>query len=314
MTDEAVLVTGAAGLIGRTVLARLRADGRRAVGIDLAPKPGQGGVEPADLTDIHRLHAIAAKAEIGAVVHCGAVSGPMVMVDNPYGIIQANVVGTANVLELARVRGLRRVVFCSSLSSYGPTAAPADPAQLLDETTPLQPSSVYGATKVACEALLLGYRSQHKLDAVSIRLSWVYGPGRTTDCVIRSLVQDCQAGRPARIPFGRDFPRQYIHVEDAAAALLAALDADRCPRPAYNATGGSSFTLGEIGDQVRAVLGGGDIAIGPGADPLDDYQHRFDISAIAADLGYRPGVALPDGIRSYAAWLAGSVTPTETRS
>jgi UDP-glucuronate 4-epimerase len=151
---------------------------------------------------------------------------------------------------------------------------------------------------------LAGYRLQHELDAVSIRLSWVYGPGRTTDCAIRSLIQDCQAGRPARMAFGRDFPRQYIHVDDAAAALLAALDADRCPQPAYNATGGTIFTLGEIGSQIRDVLGTGDIEIGPGADPLDDYQHRFDISAIAADLGYRPRIALRDGIRSYAAWLA----------
>jgi nucleoside-diphosphate-sugar epimerase len=303
MTDGAVLVTGAAGLIGATLLTRLQAANRAAVGIDRLVRPGQSGVEIADLTDIHRLHDIAARHRVGAVVHCGAVSGPMVMADNPHGIIQANVVGTANIIELARVRRLRRVVFCSSVSAYGPTTAPAD-GRALTEETPLRPSSVYGATKVASEVLIAGYRRQHGLDAVSIRLSWVYGPGRTTACALRDMIEDARAGRPTRIAFGRDVERQYIHVEDAASALLAALDATVVALPAYTATGGSSLTLGAIAGIVAAAVGGAEIAIGDGADPDDDVQHPFDISAIARDLGYRPRIALADGIRSYAAWLA----------
>jgi UDP-glucuronate 4-epimerase len=115
------LVTGAAGLIGSSVLAKLRAQGRRALGVDLAPKPQQSDVERADLIDIHRLHMIARNAGVTAIIHYGAVSGPMVMIENPYGIIQANVMGTANILEFARIHRMRRVVFCSSASAYGPT-------------------------------------------------------------------------------------------------------------------------------------------------------------------------------------------------
>jgi len=303
MSQECILVTGAAGLIGRTVLARLKAANRAAVGIDLLPKPDQQDVETADLTDIHRLHAIAAKHDVAAVIHCGAVSGPMVMTDNPYGIIQANVVGTANVIELARVRAMRRVVFCSSASAYGPTSEPPD-GRPLTEATPRHPSSVYGATKAACEHLIAGYRQQHGLDAVSIRLSWVYGPGRTTDCVIRTMIEDAQAGRSTRLPFGRDFHRQFIHVDDAVEALLAGLDAPACEGAAYNATDGAYLTLGEIAGLVSRLMDGTDIGLEPGPDPMDDVQHRFDISAIHRDLGFKPRVALEDGIRSYAAWLA----------
>jgi UDP-glucuronate 4-epimerase len=304
LTDERVtLVTGAAGLIGSAVLAKLRAQGRRALGVDLAPKPEQPDVERADLTDIHRLHAIARNAGVGAIVHCGAVSGPMVMIENPHGIIQTNVVGTVNILELARIHRMRRVVFCSSASAYGPASGPLTPDGALDENTPLRPSSVYGATKVACEALIQGYRVQHKMDAVSIRLSWVYGPGRTTDCVVRTMIQNTLNGKATHLPFGREFPRQFIYVEDASDALIAALDAPVCPGAVYNATGGVSVTLGELAGLVRAALGGGDIVVEAGPDPLDDLQHRLDISAIARDLGFHPKVALPEGISRYAAWL-----------
>ena len=181
MSGDTVLVTGASGLIGHAVRARLAAAGRPVLGVDMAAKPGQAPVAIADLGDVHRLHALAAAHAVGAVVHCGAVLGPMVSVDNPYAIVQTNVVGTANILELARVRKLRRVVFCSSISAYGPTAAPATEAGV-PEDVPLAPSSVYGASKVAGEQLLASYRRQHGLDAVAIRLSWVYGPGRTTAC------------------------------------------------------------------------------------------------------------------------------------
>lgn len=302
MTKGGILVTGASGLIGQRVLCRLRESGRTATGIDIVARPGQSPVEIVDLADIHRLHAIAARDDIEAIVHCGAVSGPMVMIDNPYGILQINVVGTANVIELARQRKMRRFVFCSSTSAFGSTTAPTDPAGVPEEVI-LRPASVYGTTKVIGEQMLAGYRIQHGLDAVAIRLSWVYGPGRTTDCVIRTMIEDAQAGRPTRMDWGRDYPRQFIHVDDAAEALLAALDAETCAQPVYTATGGERLTLGDLAGIVRALLPEADIALRPGPDPLDDYHHLFDIRAIARDLGFRPRISLRDGILSYAEWL-----------
>jgi UDP-glucuronate 4-epimerase len=81
------------------------------------------------------------------------------------------------------------------------------------------------------------------------------------------------------------------------------LDAPVCPGAVYNATGGVSVTLGELAKLVRAALGRGDIVVEDGPDPLDDLQHRLDISAIARDLGFHPKVTLPEGISRYAAWL-----------
>jgi UDP-glucuronate 4-epimerase len=138
---------------------------------------------------------------------------------------------------------------------------------------------------------------------VSLRLSWVYGPRRTTDCIVRTMIEDALAGRPTRKPFGRDFHRQFIHVEDAARALVTALRTPRLPRQTYNVTGGTYLTLGQIGDIVRRVLPQADIALGEGPDPVDDRQHRFDVSAVQRDLRFTPEISLEQGVRAYAAWL-----------
>ena len=293
---ETILLTGAAGLIGRLIHRLLRERGDTVIAVDRA---GGKDIVACDLSEIHRLHELGASAM--SIVHCGAISGPMVARDNPYLIVTSNIVGTANILELARIRRMRRVVYCSSVSAYGNTPNGLDP---VPEDVPLMPTSVYGATKAAGEQLVNGYAIQYGVDGVSLRPSWVYGPGRTTDCAIRTMIEDAQAGRPTRFPFGRDFFRQYVHVEDVAAAILSALDAERLPRRSYTVTGDSFLTLGAVAATVRKVLPSADIELGAGPDPVDDIQARFDLSAAQADLGYRPRIELEAGVRSYSEWLS----------
>lgn len=304
MRDGAVLVTGASGLIGNAVRVMLEDRGRRVVAVDrMAAVVEDRPVAAADVTSVHRLHALAVEHRLDSVIHCGAFSGPMVARDDPAAIVEVNIVGTANVLELARVHRIRRVVFCSSVSAYGDTPPGLDP---VPEDVPLHPTSVYGASKAAGEALVDGYAAQHGVDGLSLRIGWVYGPRRTTDCAVREMILSAWAGRPHRLPFGRDFHRQYVHVEDAARALVLAADADGpLPRRAYTITGGTYATLGEIAGIVAATFPGADIEVAPGPDPVDDRQARFDIAAAERDLGYRPEVTLEAGITSYATWLGG---------
>ncbi len=293
---ETVLLTGASGLIGRYVHRMLRERGGKVVAID---RIAGDDVLACDLSEVHRLHELGSEA--AAIVHCGAISGPMVARDNPYLIVQSNIVGTANILELARIKAMRRVVYCSSVSAFGNTPAGLD---LVPEDVVLKPTSVYGASKAAGEQLLEGYRLQHGVDGVSLRPGWVYGPGRTTDCAIRTMIEDAQAGRPTSFPFGRDFHRQYVHVQDVADAILLALDAKDLPRRSYTINGGTYLTLGEVAAIVAKVLPSARIEMGPGGDPIDDVQARFDLSAAERDLGFRPRIGLEEGIRSYAGWLA----------
>ena len=302
MASGAVVVTGSAGLIGFAVASRLAREGRTVIGTDRIQPREDGGFPSTDaeLTDVHKLHAIC-RSDIESIVHCGAVSGPMLGRDNPRAVIETNIAGTANLLEIARQRGVR-LVFCSSTSAYGNTAAGLDP---VPEDAPLAADDVYGATKASGDILTRAYAAQTGLDACVLRFSWVYGPRRRTTCVVREMIKDAQAGQPTTLPYGRGFTRQYVYIDDVVSAVIAALDAGEIgPQRAFNITGGQRLEFGEIVDAVRAAVPQAQITLGEGADPEDQRHGRFDISAAARVLGWQPQVEFADGVRRYAGWLA----------
>ena len=302
MAAEAIVVTGSAGLIGFGVASRLAREGRAVIGTDrIQPREAGGFLSTdAELTDVHKLHDICS-GDIAAIVHCGAVSGPMLGRDNPRAVIETNVAGTANLLEIARQRGVR-LVYCSSTSAYGNTPAGLDP---VPEDAPLAANDVYGATKAASDIITRAYVAQTGLDAIVLRFSWVFGPRRRTACVVREMIQDAQAGRSTALPYGRGFTRQYVYIDDVVAAVIAAIDAGEFgSQRAFNITGGQRLEFGEIVDSVRKVLPEAQITLGEGADPEDQSHGRFDISAAARVLGWQPQVAFADGVRDYARWLA----------
>lgn len=171
------------------------------------------------------------------------------------------------------------------------------------EAAPQRPTSVYAASKAAGEQLVMAYSNEHGLEGVSLRLSWVYGPRRWTDCLIRTMISDALDGRPTRLDWGGDFHRQYVYLDDVVSAIELALQAEGIAQPVYNITGGSYLTIEQIAATVREVLPGADIHIGPGPDPVDSIQERIDISAAERDLGYRPQISLRQGIERYRQWL-----------
>lgn len=305
--EKRILVTGASGLLGRAVTRVLVAHRIPVLPIDRVPGRVETlNIERAELGDIHRLHQLASEGLAG-VIHCGGLSGPMVARDEPSSMVQVNIVGTANMLELARVHGARRFIYASSATVYGETGA-----SLIAEDSLPKPTSLYAASKLASEELVAAYSTQFGLEGASLRLSWIYGPRRTTDCAIRTMIEHAQAGRDINWDFGRNFPRQYMHVDDAAKALVQAYQADRLHQQIYNVSGGSRATLGEIGTIITNLLPGASISLGDGPDPLDVVQGPLDISAARRDLAYSPAIDLQTGIRSYAEWLSAASTAVPT--
>ena len=171
-----VLVTGAAGMIGGAVAKRLRMLGLDVIAVDVTDAgAGNLDIKLAPLEDLDRLRASVGSEPVNAIVHCGAISGPMLAKGDPPTIIRANVIGLTNVLALGLEHRIARFVFCSSIGVYG--NAPGGPGP---EYHTLKPTSLYGASKVAGEALLTGYaaeyRSQRRQPADRPRL-WA-GPKR----------------------------------------------------------------------------------------------------------------------------------------
>jgi UDP-glucuronate 4-epimerase len=302
-----ILVTGAAGFIGRPVAAALQAQGRPVVGTDILPA-GDAAFPfvRTDLADAEALGALVAAHEVKAVIHCGAISGPMLARDRPDLVVAVNIGGTTTLLEQARRRGMRRFVFCSSAQAYGDTG----PAPVREDS-PFNATDLYGASKAACDLVMRAYRAQYGLSAVALRISYAYGPGRSTACAVRSMLADALSERPTRLGWGAGHERAYLFIEDAVAGVIAALDAPAPTQAFYNLASSEGRTMDAIAAEVRALLPQADIVLGPGPNPLNYHRETLDIAAASRDFGWRPRFSLKTGLTAYLAWMRAQ--PTERR-
>lgn len=294
------LVTGAGGFIGRTLVSALVARGIDTVASDASP---DGEWIPCDVTDFDRLREVVNDEQIRTIIHCGAVSGPMVLADDPLTVWRINAGGTANVLEAARGAGVGRVVVCSSTEVYGATPG------RVDETTPANPASVYAASKLAAEQATFAWTRQHGLDALALRLAWIYGPGRTTETQLETLLVNARDGRETRIEGAETNWTHYLHVTDALDALITAALAPRLAHRLYNASSGRGVRMGDVVDTVRRLVPGTAVTW---SGAVDAQPAAIANDRIATDLGSVPKMALEDGLASYLHALAAPRGGAET--
>jgi UDP-glucuronate 4-epimerase len=290
-----VLLTGAAGLVGMAVRSALRAVDQAVVPIDVTDF-GRDDPELVvmPLDDRPILESLIRARDIRAIIHCGAISGPMLAKGQPLALVAANIDATALLLELARLHAMRRFVFCSSISVYGDVGAAA-----IDETTPLRPTSVYGATKVACEQLIGGFAAEYGIDGVSLRIARIYGPYRRANCHLKALLEDVVADRETEIPCDPGFIYHYVYVDDVARAILACLQAPRLPHRDYNVGSGEASTMPQILAAATAAVPELRARLTPGEDDVPDRQTAFDIRRIAEDLGWQPNHDIGRGMLAY---------------
>ena len=302
MSDGAILVTGIGGLIGGAVARRLQEEGRVVVGADRdALQHATYPVIAHDLPDPQRWHDIIVRFGVRKVVHAGSISGPMLMRDAPARLCDINLGGLLGLLEAARIHSLQRIVWFSSILAYGvrPDLSP------VAEESLLAPTTVYGATKAAGEALIRAFHAEHGVDAVALRVASCYGPGRTTSCLIRTLIEDGLAGRVTRVQEGPDRSRQHVFVDDVVDAACAALETTHLPQRAYNIGPGVMQSLDGIVSQVREAVPG--VSVELHQDGL--AWNRFALGALTIDaarrdLGFEPGTSLAEGARRTRSWVA----------
>ena len=306
MKSEPVLVTGVGGLIGAATVKRLVAEGVSVVASDRAPPPsidlGALGVPffAHDLPDPPRWDEVIERFGIRRVVHAGGVSGPMVLRDEPGRVCAINLGGLVGLLEAARRHRLGRIVWFSSINAYGdqPDLAP------VKENTTLLPNTVYGATKAAGEALILAYAAEHGVDAAALRVTSCYGPGRTTACLIRTLVADGLAGRTSRIHPMVGRTRQHIFIDDVVQAVQLVLNAAALRQRTYNVGPGRTQTLEEIVDQVRVAVPATNVTISSAGLAWNTFGlGPLAIDAAQRDFGFRPTVSIADGATAIRDWL-----------
>jgi UDP-glucose 4-epimerase len=254
-----------------------------------------------ELGDANRLHEIMATTKIRAIIHAGGASGPMVWPESPARVAAVNIGGLTDILEAARIHRVTRLVWFSSLLVYAQGAGDAP----VNEDTVLRPATVYGATKVAGEALLEAYARAHGVDGVALRVASCYGPGRTTNCFVRLLVENAQAGKPTVVPNLHARNRQHIHLDDVVAGTLAALDRPNLPSRAYNIAPGAVMSSAEVAAEIGSAIPGVRLEQDPAAINWNAFDlGPLDITRARRDLGFEPRISLAAGALSYRDWIA----------
>jgi len=250
-------------------------------------------------------------------VHTAALLSSSIRAD-PLAGVRVNALGTANVLELARRRRLRRAVLASSTTVSYPVFG-AFQGRVLPEDFSMRvlsesPGSIYAAAKLFGEHLALLYVRTYGVSAVALRFAAVIGPwpGPVTSVpgrLFERLIESARAGREAVL----DDPllvwsgiEEFVDARDCARANLAALDAPQPGQTVYHVSSGETFTLGEVVAAVRAVFPGIETSVRVAAQGgFAGFAHArpapSDLAAARRDLGFAPQWRFVDSIRSIAA-------------
>jgi nucleoside-diphosphate-sugar epimerase len=287
MTDNVTLVTGASGFLGHAVMKLLIQNGHRAIGLD--PRPSATTQVLDDLSDRETLKALLRREHVTHIIHAGGVSGPMVMADDPVGIIAINVVGSINLLHAAMETGVKTFIYCSSVSALG-NFYENEP---VGEDYPLRPTSPYSASKAAMDMVVRGLWGKVPLDLCSLRFTVIYGPGRQTVFTVEKIVGAALAGKVARIEPMTDWP--YIYIDDAAEAAVSACFAEGRKQLSYFIAHPEKVTPGDIA--AAAAAAGKPVRLEIDNSKPVAARGPVDIDTSARDFGFRAKVGHREGIR-----------------
>ncbi len=280
-----VQVTGSSGFVGRAIMARLAGHG--AIGLDPVAAATTHVID--DLSDRSRLRAFIAREKITHIIHAGGVSGPMVMADDPSGVLATNVTGSMNLLYEAMAGGVTTFVYCSSVAAIG-NFHESEP---IGEDYPMRPTSTYGRSKAAMDYVPRGLWKRVPLDLCSLRLTAVYGPGRQTEFNVDIIVRAALTGTDARLDPLTAWP--YIYVDDAADAAIAACFSGGRKQLAYYVAHPERVTPDDIAAACAAV--GKPVRLDIDTSKPAAARGAVDLEAAARDFGFRAKVGHREGIR-----------------
>jgi nucleoside-diphosphate-sugar epimerase len=294
-----VLVTGGAGYIGSLLVRRLLDRGYRVRVLDIllyGDRAIRGVLEHPALELVvadfrHREAVEAALTGIDAVIHLGGIVGDPACALDPEFTVAINEEATRTVADACAREGVERLIFASSCSVYGAND------ELLHETSALHPVSLYARTKIASEQMLLDHTG-HRCPSVILRFATIYGYSHRPrfDLVVNVLT--AKAVTEGRITVhGGDQWRPFVHVDDLARALVAALEAPlvAVAGQVFNVgSNGQNYRLSEVADIVQELIPTTEVVID--ANSADRRNYRVDFTKIADTLGFGPAHDLRGGI------------------
>jgi UDP-glucuronate 4-epimerase len=322
MSDQSILVTGAAGFIGFHVARRLLAEGRAVIGLDnlnsyydpalkearlkiLRGEPGFA-FEPIDLADRASMKGLFAKHRFAKVVHLAAQAGVRHSIDHPHAYVDANLEGFVNVLEGCRHHGCTHLVYASSSSVYG--ANTKLPFSVDDKTD--HPISLYAATKKANELLAHSYSHLYRLPVTGLRFFTIYGPWGRPDMAIFLFTRAILEGTPIKLFNHGRMRRDFTHIDDVTRVVLRLVEqatvdggpAAGAPARIYNVGNNHPEELTHVVAVLEQELGRAAVKEMLPMQAGDVTETFADVTELARDTGFKPQTSIEDGLRDFVAW------------
>jgi UDP-glucose 4-epimerase len=309
-----ILVTGAAGFIGSHLVERLLDEGETVVGVDsftgaydpglkrrnLASVLDRDGFELLEI-DLRTAALEPIVDSVDAVFHQAAQAGVRTSWGRNFADYSSiNVEATQRLLEACRgrQRSLNRFVYASSSSVYGD--APQYPTSESDATLPISP---YGVTKLAGELLVRLYAIQYRLPVVSLRYFTVYGPRQRPDMGFHRFLKAIHRGEEVSVYGDGEQTRDFTFVSDVVEANLLAYARGSEPGAVFNIGGGARTSVNEV-LRIMGEMTGRSVRTRLRPASAGDVRHTgADTTRALQRLGYRPRVALQDGIAKMDAWM-----------
>ncbi len=308
-----VLVTGGCGFIGSNLVKYLRRVRPEWTLVNLDKLTYAGNLEnlsdlegdpkhvfvKGDIANRELMEHVLRQHRIDAVMHLAAESHVDRSILGPEIFIQTNVLGTQVLLEAAHRHGVKRFLMVSTDEVYGSLG----PTGYFTETSPLQPSSPYSASKTSADLVSLAYHHTFGLDVVVTRCSNNYGPYQFPEKLIPLMVVNALHDRPLPVYGDGGNVRDWLHVEDHCAGLLLALEKGRAGE-VYNIGGGAERKNLEIVRGILGLLDKPESLIKFVQDrPGHDRRYAIEPTKIKTELGWSPSHTFEHGLEETVRWF-----------
>lgn len=253
-----------------------------------------------DIRDKDLAHVVCRGME--AVVHLAANTGVIPSIENPMTDCETNVLGTVNLLECARKKGVKRFIFASSGAPLGEQSPP-----IHEEMVP-RPISPYGASKLSGEAYCSAYHGSFGLDTVTLRFGNVYGPHSThKGSVVAKFIRHIFASEPLPIYGDGTQTRDFIHVEDIVQAITLCLRKDRVGGEIFQIATYREHTVKEVAEELNRLAEKHLHRTSPvmyEEERKGEIKRNFsDITKAKQRLGFEPRYDLREGLEDTFLWF-----------
>ena len=306
-----VLVTGGGGFIGSHLVERLRHEGAtvralvsyRSSGdagwLDRSPQRESIEVVRGDLRDASSVRRAADGCRV--IFHLGALIAIPYSYEAPLSYIQTNVIGTLNVLQVARELGTERVVHTSTSEVYG--TAQFVP---ITEAHPLQGQSPYSASKIGADKMAEAFHASFGVPVVTVRPFNTFGPRQSARAVIPTLITQALTGQTLRV--GNTTPtRDFTFVADTVNGFLCAAQAANVLGQTVNLGTGREISIADLAQRIASLCG---VSCTIERDEQRVRRAGSEVERLCADnrkaaelIGWQPSVSLDDGLGQTITWM-----------